>query len=669
MLDRTLYSVAPLKLDLSDQSQSVEKAWDLVINQPGSAPLIQTTGRIEAIFDDFNRQLLILGEPGAGKTILLLTLASKLLGRASADNGFPIPVVLNLSTWGERRLPLDRWLVEELNKRYDVHQKLAKEWVLNDGVVFLLDGLDEVTESCRDHCISAINRFRVDHQWLAVCCRTRDYEQLSERLRLSGAVTLVPLSRGRVDQYLVESGDSLVRVKLALEEDKSLYELFDTPLMLSVAAVGFQGGSAGELSGIEGLEARRSILFGRYVENAFTRPGRTKYQLWGPYRREQTEAWLTWLSSAMKHTEQSSLHLGWMQPSWLSSRSERAEFRMLRALFLALVVSMTFFFPACLMTLAMDVTLVYKHPDSISSGWILILEALFIALIHGVGIGAASLMPNPALGAVCGAFVAIITRLIFHVSTEQRWQFALLVTLFAILGWIFASVFGGRKAIVPRQRLSWSWRAIGEVFWRRVLEGGASFLLIGSLAVWAEIVPRSATATQITPLIGAALVIFISILGMIAGAMVAVIFGGLKDPRVVVHSRPNSETVNSGRIAGIFLLLSELPSLLGTFEYKSGMAFVSRFWMVHGPDFSILAYFWAFAGIMVASHFGGYSFLQHYTMRGVLWRRNYAPANYVRFLNYVVGLGLMRRVGSSYVFFHGMLVDYLASRGATTNQP
>jgi hypothetical protein len=59
------------------------------------------------IFDEFvdlgeGGTLLIVGEPGGGKTTLLLELARDLLAvTAATDPEQPVPVVLNLSTWGK----------------------------------------------------------------------------------------------------------------------------------------------------------------------------------------------------------------------------------------------------------------------------------------------------------------------------------------------------------------------------------------------------------------------------------------------------------------------------------------------------------------------------------------------------------------------------------------
>jgi hypothetical protein len=46
-----------------------------------------------------NQALLLLGEPGAGKTVALLLCAQALVARALRDADAPIPVLFNLSTW------------------------------------------------------------------------------------------------------------------------------------------------------------------------------------------------------------------------------------------------------------------------------------------------------------------------------------------------------------------------------------------------------------------------------------------------------------------------------------------------------------------------------------------------------------------------------------------
>ncbi len=88
--------------------------------------------------------LLILGEPGSGKTIALLQLAERLVTESRENSKKPIPVVFNLSSWVEKQLPLEKWLIEELRDNYQVPKAWSKPWIERQELTLLLDGLDEV---------------------------------------------------------------------------------------------------------------------------------------------------------------------------------------------------------------------------------------------------------------------------------------------------------------------------------------------------------------------------------------------------------------------------------------------------------------------------------------------------------------------------------------------
>jgi predicted NACHT family NTPase len=54
---------------------------------------------ISEVVDDVEHSVLILGQPGSGKTTTLLTLVSELVARAEKQPALTIPVVLHLSSW------------------------------------------------------------------------------------------------------------------------------------------------------------------------------------------------------------------------------------------------------------------------------------------------------------------------------------------------------------------------------------------------------------------------------------------------------------------------------------------------------------------------------------------------------------------------------------------
>lgn len=69
------------------------------------------------------RRLVVLGDPGAGKTMLLIRLVrSQLARRAAADEktatSTPVPVLFSLASWNPSRQGLRDWLVDQLITHY-----------------------------------------------------------------------------------------------------------------------------------------------------------------------------------------------------------------------------------------------------------------------------------------------------------------------------------------------------------------------------------------------------------------------------------------------------------------------------------------------------------------------------------------------------------------------
>jgi hypothetical protein len=58
---------------------------------------------------------------------------------------------------------------------------------------------------------------------------------------------------------------------------------------------------------------------------------------------------------------------------------------------------------------------------------------------------------------------------------------------------------------------------------------------------------------------------------------------------------------------------------------------------------------------------GGSAYLKHYVLRILLWRDDYAPWNYIRFLDYAAERAFLRKVGGGYIFTHRLLMEYFAT--------
>lgn len=318
VLEQSIHGAALIALGLREQADAVVNPWRFAIQQPDRS--IPPGTRIADVYDSAGGELLILGEPGSGKTTLLLELARDLLNRAERDDHLPMPVVFNLASWVVRRQPLTAWLVEELSTKYQVPRKLGKEWVDNDQILPLLDGLDEAAPAYRSACIDAINTFRQEHLVPAVVCsRKAEYFAQSKRVLLHIAVVVQPLTIQQIDEYLSSAGQGQLAVVLkALRNDSALLELATTPLMLNVLALAYRGKSIEDLLAAGSSTTQRQQIFATYVEHMLQRRGAKLY-----YTPQQTKHWLTLLAQQLVKHSQIEFYIERMQPDWLLESRDR----------------------------------------------------------------------------------------------------------------------------------------------------------------------------------------------------------------------------------------------------------------------------------------------------------------------------------------------------------
>lgn len=326
VLEKTLYHEVMLDLGLEQRPDEVQHPWDMMLQMPEHDNRVLPPGtKIMQVFDETNHALLILGEPGSGKTTMLLELARDTIARAEQDPTRPIPVVFNLSSWSANpKQSIAEWLVQELRDKYNVSKKIAQPWIENNDLLLLLDGLDEVKAECREMCVKAINDFRNEHgqAQLVVCSRIADYEALSAQLKLNGAIFIRALTVQQINTYLAQGGDEIAKVRKALLDDADLQEVAQSPLMLNIMVLAYEGLSV-EVIGDGSLRAiadRRSHLLDAYVEKMFKRVARASNRL---YPKEQSVGWLAWLAQRMTEHAHSIFSLDQMLPSWLPEHQRR----------------------------------------------------------------------------------------------------------------------------------------------------------------------------------------------------------------------------------------------------------------------------------------------------------------------------------------------------------
>ena len=241
VLERSLHNTALIELGREESSDLVDNPWHGVMELPDQTRRgMPTATKLLDVFEEAGRALLILGDPGAGKTTTLLQLARALATRAERDATEPIPVVFNLSSWGLSRPALRDWMVAETNRQYQIPKGVARQWIDGNHILPLLDGLDEVEEGARVECVEAVNAFAEDSglAGLIVCSRLDEYQGLPLRLTLNAAVCLQPLALVQADLYLHQLGPGSAGLRSQLEADQTL-QILNEGIRLSLRTMSY----------------------------------------------------------------------------------------------------------------------------------------------------------------------------------------------------------------------------------------------------------------------------------------------------------------------------------------------------------------------------------------------------------------------------------------------
>jgi hypothetical protein len=229
LLAQSLQGITWMELGLTEKPGAVQNVTNLALRVAQQAEQLLPPGvSIIQVYENAEQELLVLGEPGAGKSTELLHLARHLVSQAEQAETALLPVILPLSSWAVKHGVLEDWMVEQIAQAYDIPRKVSQQWVEHEQILPLLDGLDEMEEEARPACIEAINVYHRAHlSPLVVCSRTAEYENAArkQRLALQSAVVVRPLTSEQVDATLDRAGEAVAGLRTALSEQPALHNL------------------------------------------------------------------------------------------------------------------------------------------------------------------------------------------------------------------------------------------------------------------------------------------------------------------------------------------------------------------------------------------------------------------------------------------------------------
>jgi hypothetical protein len=728
VLEHSLTQQLLIDIEVTSLPQSVANPWERQIELPNRPAL---TEKLWDVFEQDGRTLLIVGEPGSGKTTTLLHLTQKLVDRAEMDPEFAeaIPIVLNLSTWIARR-PLLDWMVSELGTKYQVPEKIARDWWARNRLVAMLDGLDEVRPDLRADCVAAINDFSSSQglAGLVVAGRRRECEELPEKLQFGGAICLEPLSVSQIDVYLGKLGPQFAGLRNALWVDKELQELLQSPLILHIVLVTYEGKPLIPSDGIRESDEFKARVFRDYVRAMLARKGKRLEH----YSPQQLMIWVRLLARGMQARSQSVFLIESLQADWLPSRMHQFMYYFVSRQAAGFYLGVPWLLP-WLIALACVVS-----PEDKQSLWfageIFFLAGVIAMAVSSLGDflrfarAAAASRPEGLVakaitdrGAPGFLFHVLITGLLLWVSTilmlvSRIKQIDparpdLMLYLLAVAGVVFlcameaAALWRTVIALTLKPRsaaadsadihpanTAFSWAGLHRGALRGLRIGGivsgvivAAGLLLNVGFLTASWLRGDSTyrGTQPARLFAGFLLLSISnVVGFGGiGALIGALFGMIQRREVEITNRPNEGIRRSltGAFATTGLIFGGLVVLLvGIWGMQLTQSFLwqayessgagdhpmvdqSSEWNLAGAGLlAMFSFFLLWVAVCAGARYGGFDVIKHFILRFFLWQRSVGPLNYRRFLDDLVRLVLIQKVGGGYIFIHRLLLDYFA---------
>ena len=323
--------------DSAPSDQFIHREFNPFDSPSPSAPIGSDISTYDLLArDDIRGRLLILGEPGAGKTNELLAVAKALLQAAQQSTDQPIPVIFELSEWSsDNEKTFADWLSDQLKEKYNVSPNVSKQWIEQNQLFPLLDGLDELRrvdaaetatseevdrnrQAKQTQCMRAINEFLDVHPAMSivVCCRRKEYGALQTQgeylKRLNGAIYLQELDDDQIQSYFKVSNRE--HLWDTLKNQPMLLELARSPLFLLMFVVAYQGQPIQTIDELLDLYIEKQL--GDLNNQGTYPPGKSP-------SAEKTHHYLSWLANRMERLSATEYLIEEMQPSWLSPTYQR----------------------------------------------------------------------------------------------------------------------------------------------------------------------------------------------------------------------------------------------------------------------------------------------------------------------------------------------------------
>jgi hypothetical protein len=649
-LAHVLYNGYQISLDIQFQADQVESPYN------SSLPIIpqtevDTNNIMELIENDsVNHQLLILGQPGAGKTSTVIKFALEWIEKHKYHDHYPVPILFECSRWEHTNIQsatcktLLDWLAEQLKKNFRISKGVAKEWIKDDRIFPIFDGLDEIDPVKQHTLMLALNSANIELRKKIVTCRFEEYkniqEQKSFKLQLHSAILLVPLSEKKVEKYLGSINHNELWTQV--EKHPKIQDLIKTPLFLYLLLSCYHLPTF-DLDLFSDPEEFENFLLGKYLQHCGKQKTRYYSSKQLPFKQEVK--YLNWLARILNEQSKIEFSLLDIQPKLLQKGS-----------------------------------------------WLYCGYGLIIAITFGLAFGlSAGLLFGLSEGMAFGLAGSLTYGLRYWIKEKYNWVFRIICGLtfgFAFglsVGLVFGLSFGLIFIILgsfientdikfldrihfPRTFFNWV-KLGGKLV--LALGFGLSLGLIGVIAVKIKYGMDAQTVlnlfmivlnrTKFGPIFRTTIGImtyqlaFGLAVGMAGGIIVGLMSVKVNIPQTNTPNKSINYAILNGLFTGFLILLF----------FYGGRFFIQNLGVaILFPNTNV--FFRVGFGICFFLSlflvFGGGDVWCHYILRlSLSWRKD-TPFRFIQFLNHCTQQKILHRIGGNYRFIHAQLQNHIAQK-------
>ncbi|NJO18258.1 MAG: NACHT domain-containing protein [Thioploca sp.] len=645
--------------------------------------------------------IVLLGEAGMGKSLILYYIAQQLITAARQDKTQPIPLIFHLADWTIPTLSFEKWLKQEL-----IQLGLAEKTIETDfnllltykQCIFFLDGFDNLPPEHRLNSLKIINDFiqkqgEVHLGGIILASRPDEYRFTKALLQENSPhishfyaeARLQPLSIEESRAYLTNYPTTQHWPIDTLFAVEAFRQLLSTPLSLVLLADSAEVQQIAPPAEIDS-ETIKNHLISSYVENCFRQAKHRcqEKQQKLPYTESEVTTWLGYIARSINIGSTFSVES--LVPTLMLTKTQQYLYQRW----------FTFLFGATFGAMMGGIAgLIFgKRVSDNVAAQAVVLPSVFMD-IHQILI---PWLDNNALvdkiklifvyadiGMICGIFMSSLTFLLFkHINFSiflagylslhlgitgwlcegSQWAVAIII-FYGIAGIIIGLLVGSKQHTNPlvielhkETRLDYS-----QLFkqWHNHIK--IKLLIIVGMLLLSTL---SSLLLPKTNLVLAALI------GIIIGISISLgyTFYHLRMqltwqkkyflPRYKIKAALERSIsmilLIGGLITLMILLIGELITMILTSwqdDYLGWLGNLSlglRIGMPMGITIGFMSY-------------GGVDVLKHLTLRLVMYRYEIAPWHYTRFLEYAKYLTFLKSQSGDYAFRHDWFQVYFSEKG------